>query len=83
MSVRERYTPVTVPVNSTVKFTSNSVGGFLAITSGTVTITDGDGDTVVDGLPVTAGVFHSIPFFIKNQAASVTTSNGASGVLGK
>lgn len=84
MFVNESYSPVTVGVNATVLHTGNRVAGFLALTSGTVTIKDYAGTTVINALPVTAGVFHAIPFRINAEpkpGGSVVTAGGASGYL--
>jgi hypothetical protein len=80
--VTERFNPLAVGVNSTSNITGAAVGGFLAYTNGTVTITKSDGTVVVNALPVTAGVFHPIPFYIGHNGGTVTTAGGASGVLG-
>lgn len=82
--VQERYHPLAVGVNSSATITGNSVGGFLAYTSGTIAIVTNDATprTIVTGLPVTAGVWTPIPFYMSHNGATVTTSGGASGVLG-
>lgn len=79
--VRERYSPLAVGVDTTVRFTSNSVGGFACKTSGTITIVNAAGTTIVNAHPVTAGVYHPFPFYLEGNGASVTTASGASGVL--
>jgi len=84
MHVRENYKPVQVGVNSTVTFYSNLLGGFIAKTSGTVTITTAKGATIVDAFPVTEGQLLPLPFHLPEgeQQGTVTTAGGASGILG-
>jgi len=82
MVIKERYTPITVAANTTVPFTSSEIGGFLCIAAGTLTITRADGTVVVNALPVSAGVYYPLPFYIGLNGGSVTTASSASGVLG-
>ncbi len=77
--VKERYTIVTVGVNSTVTFQSDSIGGFLALTGGTVSIKDYSGNTVINAVPVIAGGWTPLPFFISSNGGQVITAGGASG----
>lgn len=81
MAVQERYTPVVVGVNASVTLKGTSLGGFVAKTSGTITVIDGAGTTIVDAVPVTAGNYHPLPFYM-NGGGTVTTASGASGTLG-
>lgn len=83
-TVQEIYNPVVVGVNTTVKLTQHQTGGFLALTAGTLTIVNQAGVTIVNAVPVTAGVYLPIPFSlgVEGSAATVTTAGGASGTLG-
>lgn len=81
MLIKERYRPVAVGVNATVPFTFQTIGGFLCLTSGTLTVTREDGGTLFTGLPVTAGQFVRIPFYIGARGGTVTTASNASGIL--
>ena len=85
-NVKERYAPVVIGVDSTVVITSDSVGGFLAKTSGTLTITrnneSGTTTVIVNAVAVTAGIYTPTPFFLGYHGATVTTAGGASGTLG-
>lgn len=81
MIVNERYTPTVVGVDSQVAINSTSVGGFLALTSGTITITrNSSAGPFITALPVTAGTYTPIPFYI--GGGTITTADGASGILG-
>lgn len=86
MLVNESYSPVAVAAGATVTFTANRVGGFLCTTSGTITVKDGAGNTVVNALAVTAGVFHPIPFILNNNLNGISggsvVSSSAVGILG-
>ena len=84
--VIERYNPVSIGVNTTIKTTASGMGTFLCITSGALSVTDGLGNTVINSFPVSAGTSYPLPFRLhhsaSNNGASITTSGGASGVLG-
>jgi len=86
-NVRERYTPVPVAANATVAITSSSIGGFLCVTSGTITIVANPQDgkvatTIVSAFPVTSGFYYPFPFYLSSNGGSVTLAGGASGTLG-
>lgn len=79
-NVQERYTPEVVGVNTTIPLYSNSIGGFLAKTAGTITVTASNGTVLVNAHPVTAGGYFPLPFYV-GDGASFTTAGGASGTL--
>lgn len=83
---RLRYTPIQVGAGATVKFTSNSIGGFLCVTSGSITVTAvddfGNSVTVVPVTAVTAGTWLPLPFYLGTQGGTIVSSGGAVGVLG-
>lgn len=80
-SVQERYDALVVGVNSTVNINGTAVAGFACKTSGTISIVDGNGTTIVDAFPVTAGVYHPFPFYLQKIGGTATTAGGASGTL--
>lgn len=82
--IQEQYQPVPVGVTTTVTSTSNGTGGFLCITSGTLTIKRNNAaqTVIVNAVPVTAGTWLPMPFFGSTEGLIVTTAGGASGVLG-
>lgn len=80
-NVQERYTPEVVGVDTTITLTSDSIGGFLAVTAGTITVVDGAGTTVVNALPVAAGGYYPLPFYLQRVGGTFTTAGGASGTL--
>lgn len=84
MDVKERYNPIVIGVNGTVQSSSANVGGFLALTSGTLTLTRvGSTPTVlVNGIAVTAGIWTPMPFYVGVNGCTVTLAGGASGTLG-
>jgi hypothetical protein len=63
---------------------SANLGGFLALTSGTITVVDSTGATVINGVPVTAGIYTPTPFMLSGGGLNsvVTLGGGASGTLG-
>lgn len=89
MNVKELFVPVAVGVNgsvtlgqartATIPGVSASMGGFLAKISGTISVTSG-GATVVDAVPVTAGVYTPIPI-TDSPVLVVTLAGGAAGTL--
>lgn len=87
MNVRERFNPVPMAANSNYAVRGPSMGGFLAKTSGTITVTatnsQGNGSTnFVDAVPVTAGTYTPIPLeFPAGAGGTVTLAGGASGTL--
>lgn len=87
MIIQERYKPVVIGVNSTYSFPqgAQAIGGFLAITAGTITVVNQLGATIINAFPVSAGVYYPLPFFIGSgtgSQATFTTAGGASGTLG-
>lgn len=83
MQVHEQYKPITVGLNTTVSFNGNKIGGFIAKTSGTVTVTTTKGTVIVDAFPVTAGSVLPLPFLLPDgeQGGTITTAGGASGIF--
>lgn len=88
-AVTERYSPVVVGVNATVASNSaNSLGGFLCVTSGVISLTNNSNLqgtsqtlTLFTNFPVQAGVYYPLPFRV-NGGYTFTAGGGASGVLG-
>lgn len=85
-NVQEQYKAVVVAANATQGFTGNGVGGFLCVTGGVITIQRLDLNstyvTLVNALPVTAGVWHPIPLYVGHLGGQIVASGGASGTLG-
>lgn len=84
MLIEERYKPVVIGANTTYKLPDGvqAIAGFLCVTAGTITVVNQKGVAVVNGLPVTAGIYYPMPFYLENgSGGSVTTSGGASGTL--
>lgn len=81
--IRERYRPQPMAANSTYRILGPQMGGFLTKTTGTITIVDVvTSVTLVDAVPLTAGVYTPIPIsFGGNDGATVTLAGGASGTL--
>lgn len=84
-NVREQFRAQPLGVNAAVKIGGSGLGGFLAVTSGTLTISsivDGVAVTMVAAVPVTAGIFTPLPFLFQNsEGATITLGGGASGTL--
>lgn len=81
-AVRERYRPQLMAANSSYSVRGSHIGGFLAKTAGTLTITAADGTVLVSAHPVTAGVYTPLPFSLPTvEGATVQLAGGASGTL--
>jgi len=83
--IKERYSPVVMGANSTASVNGVQLGGFVALTSGTITVTrnndDGTTTVIINAVPVTAGVYLPLPFFLGSHGGTVTLAGGASGTL--
>ena len=83
--IQERYRPVPMAANATLSLTATgNIAGFLAITSGTLTVVDSKGVTVINGVAVTAGIYTPMPFLLSGGGldSTITLAGGASGTLG-
>jgi hypothetical protein len=81
MKYQERYQPQLIDVDGTYVGTYDSIGGFLCKTGGLLTVTRADSVVIVDEMPVTAGIWYPLPFFV-GKGATITLASGASGTLG-
>ena len=88
--VREGFRPIAIGTNGSVVLGGGHIGAFLAKTSGTITITITVGTysgptvtTIVDAVPVTAGIFTPIPAYFEpvQNGCTVTLAGGAAGTL--
>ncbi len=90
-SVTERYRPEPMGVNASVVIGQSgvhSIGGFLAATTGTITVTANlaigasspTSTTFVNAVPVTAGIYTPIPIWLQGPI-TVALAAGASGTL--
>lgn len=79
-AIQERYNAIPMAVDSAVS-PGSFIAGFLAWTSGTLTLTSATGQTLIDEVPVTAGVYLPLPFSTGGPTAVVTLAGGASGTL--
>ena len=81
MRSQERYSPVPLGANGSYTLSKQGIAGFLPTVSGTITIVNGEGTTVLNAYPVSAGVFARIPMFLKDNHGTVTLAGGAAGTL--
>lgn len=83
-----RYAPVPVGINATVTSkTANAIGGFLAISDGTLTLSNNnvvqavsEPLTIFTNFEVVAGTWYTMPF-ITQGGFTLVAAGGASGVL--
>lgn len=85
-NVQERYNPRAVGVNATARINDQSIGGFLAVTAGTLTLdifnsVTGVQQNLFTALPVSAGVYTPLPFYVGANGCVITLGGGASGVV--
>ena len=73
--------PVVCAANATTTVTSNAAHSFFAVTAGTITIKRGNGVTVLDAFPVTAGQWLELEMNIDPNGWTITTAGGASGTV--
>lgn len=86
MVIQERYVPLVVGVNATIRVTNQSVAGFICQTTGTITLASlvSDGQpalTILNAFPVTAGIYYPMPLYLGQNGGNFTTAGGASGTL--
>lgn len=79
-NVRNLFRPQPMAANSSYEIGGNHMGGFLPKVSGTISVVDSHGTTLVDAVPVTAGVYVEIPIYFEN-GATVTLAGDAAGTL--
>lgn len=84
---KERYAPVLIAANASFTLATNSVGGFLCKTAGTISVTrtnqlTGASELIIDAHPVSAGLYYPLPFFLGSAGGVFTAAGGASGTLG-
>ena len=81
-AVRERYRPQLMGVDTSYEVKGGQVGGFLAKTAGTLTMTDADGTVLVSAQPVAVGAYVPLPFMFRTAAGgTISLAGGASGTL--
>ncbi len=89
-NVTEGGRPLAIAANGSATLGGNHIMGFLAVVSGTLSVAVQDGSqgtvqsvTVVDAVPVTAGVYTPIPMYwpAVQQGIVVTLAGGAKGTL--
>ena len=81
-AVRERYRPQPIALNGSYQVRGGQIGGFLAKTAGTISLTAFDGTLLIDAVPVSAGIYLPLPFLLPtSDGGSVVLAGGASGTL--
>lgn len=83
MFYKERYAPTFVPISTTIALTGDQIGNFLCTTTGTITVLNGAGVTIINTHPVTAGTYYPLPYLLGPGGKATFTTNGtATGTLG-
>lgn len=86
MQTRNAFNPIPMAANASQSVTGSTIAGFLPVVSGTLTVAgrsaDGTGAvTLIDAVPVTAGVYVDLPCALPSPGATVTLAGGAKGTL--
>lgn len=81
MKTNTRHNAQIVGVNASVKLTGIAIYGFLPKAAGTITVVDANGTTLVDAVPVTAGVYVHLPINLNGVGGTFTTASNATGTL--
>ena len=82
MNVKEAYTPYRLAANASFAVEGPQMGGFLCAADGVLTVANRDGVTLVDTLPVSAGVYYPLPLRFGGAGGGVVTlSSNARGTV--
>lgn len=86
MNTRNAFNPIPMAADATHNVTGSTVAGFLPKTAGTLTITGRSADglgavTLVDAVPVSAGIYLNLPVALPSPGGAVVLGGGASGTL--
>lgn len=87
MHIRELFQPHPMGVNATLVLNGTKIGGFIAVTGGTLTITQPEPSketgtiTLVNAVPMTGGDYLPLPISLNTEGTVVTLAGGASGTL--
>ena len=81
MAYQDFFKPFFMAANSTYSLGGTKMGGFLAKTAGTLTITTKGGTDLVSAHPVTAGAHYPLPFYLGDSGVTITLAGGASGTV--
>jgi hypothetical protein len=77
-----RYTPVVIAAGGTWKSDQiHGLGAFIPTVTGTITITDGNGNVVLNACPVTAGTRLELTMYTQGNTAVVALTSAAGTLL--
>lgn len=82
--VQERYSPHAMAANASYVVNGPNLGGFIAVTAGTITVTDALSNVLLNAFPVAAGLYYPLPMYLAvkgAKSATVQLAGGASGTL--
>lgn len=79
--IKEYYRPEPMGVNASYAIKGIHMAGFLAVTAGTITVTDVNGKVLLNAMPIATGAV-SIPMIFDHPSGVVVQlGGGASGTL--
>jgi hypothetical protein len=77
MKTIQRYTPVLIAAGGTASGGWAGIGSFICKTTGTITVTDGNGATVIDAFPVTQGNVYEFNIYLQGRKGTVALTTAA------
>lgn len=84
MHIQKYYHAQALGVNAVQAFAGIAVGGFLAVTAGTITITAPSttgATTLLNAFPVAIGTAYDLSIYTGTNGCVVTLAGGASGTI--
>lgn len=80
--IKELFHPTPMAANAAAIVGGGNIGGFLAVTGGTLTVTSQQGTVYINAVPVTAGMYTPLPMvFPRPGGGTIQLGGGASGTL--
>lgn len=79
--VYEAYRAIPLGAGASTVVGGTRIAGFLCKTTGTLTVTDADGTTLVDAVAVTAGQFTRLPIHFNTPQGGTVSLTTAAGTL--
>jgi len=84
MVIQERYHATAMAANTSLVLTGCGIGGFAAVTAGTLSVTHANSAVLLAAFPVAAGGVYRIPILTGDTGGGlVTLAGGASGTIFK
>lgn len=69
--------PILLGASGSVEVQATKVCRFICKTTGTLTITDANGDTAIDAFPVTAGEVYELEMYLQGRSGTISLTTAA------